>query len=479
MSTQRNIIPIHTGLNKSVEEVGLDGHSAALYDCVIDVIGDHAVVNRRPGLKEFWDSGEAAGIDGMFWWEEQGKMIVQCNGKSFTIDDSVGNSTTLSGTVFTAGKRVTYADFGTAVYGADQGTINKITTAAATAHTDGDAPATCSHVAFLDQYLLANLIGTGQCHRSDVGDPDAFSSNWFTAESKYDDLAAMIVENLEVYLVGKKTIEVWEDTGADSPFARVPGGYIPSGTHAPYSVIWCPAPINSLVLVDQNKSLVALNGRVTQDLSDALNRYLQKDDTILSDAAGDFIKTLGHAFYVLHLPTQDETPVLDFKNMLWSHWAYYNSTSGDYERWRGNVHAYAPAWGKALVGDRANGKVYELDPETYQDNGDAIRMLCRTGHLDRGDFGITKFCNSVHFRAKKTAPGGGSSIELVYRYRDNGETSWSNERTVELAAAAGETDYIARVNRLGRYKTRQWEIYCTENAPVALLPPIEHYEVAY
>jgi len=88
MARQRNIIPIHLGLNKSVEEVGLSNSSAALYDCVIDVEGDNAVVNRRPCLKTFVDTGENASVDGIFWWEEQQKMVVICNGKTITIDDA-------------------------------------------------------------------------------------------------------------------------------------------------------------------------------------------------------------------------------------------------------------------------------------------------------------------------------------------------------------------------------------------------------
>jgi hypothetical protein len=479
MARQRNIIPIHLGLNKDVEEVGLEGSAAALYDCVIDVTGDSAVVNRRPGLKAFTDTGESAAIDGMFWWQAQGKMVAICNGKGFTIDDSSGTLTTLTGTYFTAGKRVTFADFATAIYGADQGVINKITTTTVSEMADADAPQTASHVAFLDQYLLANELLTKKCHRSDVGAPDTWNSNWFSAEAQNDYLRAVGVENLEIYLLGDRTLEVWYDTGASSPMARLEGGYIASGTVAPYTFKYCGPPVNSWVWLDHNKSLVMLNGRTTQELSTALSRYLQQDGLLTSDAAGDYLKSMGHSFYALHLPTQDETPVYDFKNGLWQNWGYWNTGTGEYNRWRGNCVAYANDWGKVLVGDRANGKIYTLETTTYQDNGDTMRLGIRTGHMDRGDFGAIKRTNYVDFRAKKTAPGGGATIQMKFRYRDNGETTWSNERTVTLSTASGETDYIARVRRLGKYKTRQWDFYVTDNAPVALKPPIEDYDLTY
>ena len=476
---KRDLIPIHLGLNKNVEEVGLSQSSAALYDCVIDIIGDNAVVNRRPGLKAFADTGESAAIDGMLWWQAQGIMLVACNGKIFKITAADGTISQLTGAFFTAGNRVVMDDFGTAIYGADGGVIKKIDTTDVIEMADADAPATVSHVAFLDQYLLANLTGTRQCHRSDVGAPDDWTSNYFSAEAKNDFLKAIGVENLELYLLGDKTLEVWEDTGASSPFARIAGGYIPSGTIAPYTFKFCADPVNTWVWLDHTKSLVALVGRSTKSLSDALNRYLQQDGYILSDAAGDFIKAMGHAFYALHLPTQNETPVFDFTNGLWANWGYWYAAGAAYQRWRGNCHALAPDWGKILIGDRANGKIYSLDTATYQDDSDAIRTLIRTGHLDRGDFGATKRCNAVQFRAKKTAPGGSTTITLVFKYRDNGETTWSNEHTVTLSTASGATDYLATVRRLGRYKTRQWEIYCTDNAPVAILPPIEDYDLTY
>lgn len=480
MPRQRKIIPIHLGLNKAADESAMQGSAAALHNCYLDIVGNSVVLNRRPGLKEFVDTGNAgSAIDGLFWWEDQRKMVVNVNGNVLTIDDATGNTTLLSGTHFTGGKRVTYADFKTAIHAADLGVIKSISPTAVTEMSDGDASQDVSHVAFLDTYLLANEIASGKCHFSDVGAPTSWSSNWITAESKYDKLQAIKVENLELYLFGSKTVEVWEDTGASDPFSRIPGGYIPNGTPSPYSVIYCGPPVNKFCFVDKNGGVVALSGRTTTDLSLALNRYLQKNGTVLANAAADFIKTQGHSYYVLHLPDQKETPVYDFTNGVFSHWSYWNTRTADFERWRGNCVAYAPEWGKVLVGDRGNGKVYELDERTYQDNGDSIRTLFRTDHMDREDVGAIKRTNFVDFRAKKPFPGGSGSIKLMIRHSDDGGTSWSTERTVTLTDQSGKNDYRARITRLGRYRVRQWEIYHTNNEPVSIFPPFEDYEITY
>jgi hypothetical protein len=276
-------------------------------------------------------------------------------------------------------------------------------------------------------------------------------------------------------MLGDRTLEVWYNDGS-TPFVRLPQGYVQSGTVAPYSFVYCGSPINTLAWLDQNRTVVMLRGRQTMPLPIAMNRYIQTSYSTVTDASGQFIYANGHPFYVLNFPTEGETLVHDFLNEQWMQWAYWDSGEGAHKQWRGNCSCLASGWGKILVGDRSNGKIYELDASTYQDDSDTIRTLIRTGHIDRGDHGVWKKCKRVHFRAKKTAPGGGTTITMIVKYRDNGETSWSNEKTVTLSTQAGETDYIATLFPLGRYKTRQWEIYCTDNAPVAIAPPIEDFD---
>lgn len=474
----RQIIPIHTGMMSAIDEVGLNQHAAKLHDCYVDVVGEQIVVNRRPGLKLFCDLGTDAAVDGLFWWEQLGQAVAVSNGASYRITDTSGSVASILGSFFTAGNRVTFADYGTRFFTADGGNINTINsdpTYGIIEMADVDAPTTVTHVATLDQYLLANETDTKKCWRSKVGQPLVWEGNYFSKEAQNDYIQAIAVENLELYLVGSKSLEVWYDDGV-TPFSRLPQGYIQSGTVAPYSFTYCGSPINTFVWLDQWRTVVQLAGRQTQPLPIGMNRYIQNNYTSITDAAGIFCYTNGHPFYILNFPTESETLVHDFVNGEWGVWSYWNSVASEHQMWRGNCGCLAPAWGKYLVGDRANGKIYELDSGTYQDDSGELRSLIRTGHLDRGDHGVWKRCNRVDFRCKKTAPGGGTTITLVVKYRDNGETTWSNEKTITLSAQSGETDYIASIRPVGRYKTRQWEIYCSDNAPVALCPPIEDFD---
>ena len=110
-----------------------------------------------------------------------------------------------------------------AVYHAMAHPGDVVMSAAKTARTQG----TVTHVAFLDRYLLANEVGTYRCHYSDVNAPDTWSAYWVSKEAQFDLLKAVVVANLELYLIGERTMEVWltsrwAPTEASTP--RAPSG---------------------------------------------------------------------------------------------------------------------------------------------------------------------------------------------------------------------------------------------------------------
>jgi hypothetical protein len=63
---------------------------------------------------------------------------------------------------------------------------------------------------------------------------------------------------------------------------------------------------------------------------------------------------------------------------MWHKWLYLDNL-GQYERHRGQCCAVFQ--GMVLVGDYANGSIYELDPDNFTDNGQNIRRLRRALHL--------------------------------------------------------------------------------------------------
>ena len=111
-------LPIAETIVKAVDEIGLVTHGAEMRDGYVDELGN---INRRPGLTEFCDFGEVAAVDGLFWWEAQNWVIGVCNGKTFKITDNAGTEAEIThdDTAWVTGTRATFADYKTAIYGAN------------------------------------------------------------------------------------------------------------------------------------------------------------------------------------------------------------------------------------------------------------------------------------------------------------------------------------------------------------------------
>jgi hypothetical protein len=466
-------LPINVGLNKAVEEVGLISHNAAMQDCYVDEVGG---VNRRYGLTELCDLGTSAGVDGLFWWEAQDMVLAISNGDAFKITAADGTKAalTMTGTDLATNVRVTWADFGTAIYAANGGKIKKISTTALTDMADADAPTAVTHVAFLDKYLLSLETNTRKIWYSAVGDPDTHEGEYFSKDAQFDNVKAMAVANLEAYLLGERTMEVWHNDGT-TPFSRLGQGFVQSGNVAPYSFAYCDA-VSSFVWLDHERKVVYLNGRTPTALSATINKYIQGFTTV-SDAQGDYMVLAGRPYYMLTFKTEDKTLVWDFVSQQWYEWGYWNSGTASYERWRGNCFCLAPAWNLSLVGDKSNGKIYKILSTAFSDAGDTIRMLDRTGHIDWGYPTKRKKCVELALRIKRTQVAGGvGDVNLTVQYRDNGETTWKTERTITISTTSSDTEYRASLYQLGSYFSRQWQfIYTNQNVACALIQAQEKF----
>ena len=464
-------LPINWGLNKAVDEVGLQSYGAALQDCVIDEQGN---VHRRPGLTLFCDLGTAVKIDGLFWWDEQTWAIAISNGSTFKITATNGTNTDITGDLFEIGTRVSFANFGSAVYAANGGRIITIPTAGNTAFVaDIDAPITVTHTAVLDKYLIANETGSEKFHYSVVNDPTNWAGEFASSETKPDQLTALLVANMELHLLGKRTLEGWRDDGS-TPFVRELQGFVESGTLAPYSFEFGNG---ALYWLDQERNVVRLAGdsRTPQVMSITLNKYIQGFSTV-SDASGDYIVVGGRPYYVLNFPTEEKTLVWDIINQIWYEWGYWDSVNAVYENWLANCYCLCTTWNIALVGDKVSGKIYKLDPEVYDDNGNTLRTLIRTIHINHNTEGVAKRSKSLTFRAKRTNVVSEASVtNMTVRWRDNGSSTWNNERTVTLAQV-GDTEFRGQLRRLGMYYSRQYEFVLSDDTPLCLVSVEENFE---
>ena len=460
-------IPINLGPNKDIEEIGLSTHGAAAVDVYFDSNGN---VARRPGLVELADTTVAYGVDGLYWWDRQEKVIVVTGGRIFEITASNGTFAEIDGDNFETGAPVYWADFGTALYGANGGRIVKIPSSGDAAYiADASAPTTVSHLASLDGYLIALETGSERAHFS-TADPDVWDGEWVSAVSQPDLLKALGVGTDILELLGTSVLEGWRNDGS-TPFVKESQYTVNRGIAAANSFVFLE---DTWYWLDDERKVIRLNGRQPEVLSLTMNKYIQ-DFSAVSDAIGGRTNFNGRPQYILSFPTEGKTLALDIYNKIWSELGKWNSTTSSYDQFKGQSFTQATKWNLTLVGDRTTGKVYKFDSTDYEDDGATMRSMVRTPHVHWEHPELWKRSARLDFYLKKASVADAAdSAELLIKWRDQGETTWKTQRTVSLGRV-GKTDFHGAIPGMGQYKTRQYEISLTDDSPLVIAKVMETF----
>ena len=234
-------------------------------------------------------------------------------------------------------------------------------------------------VDIVDNYFVYNDPSTQQWAASNTLSPITPALSFSSKDGSPDNLVSLIVDHREVYLLGENSSEVWVDVGAfPFPFQRVPGTNTQHGIVAKFSVARLG---NSFAYVSRNirgqAQIMMMQGYIPTRISThAVENTLvnQKVD----DAIAWTYQLEGHEVYVVSFPSLDLTWAYDVSTQMWHKWLWVDSNNV-YHRHRGNCLALFQ--GMVLVGDWQNGKIYELDPNNYTDDGDTIRRVRRCPHL--------------------------------------------------------------------------------------------------
>lgn len=448
---------------------------ARLMDGFINEFGH---IEKRPGLSLFKDMGVTTNIDGMYWWDKKGVAIVVLNGRiyRFTASDGTFSDVTGTDTLETSG-RVSFAEgqdgsSNDLLAMANGGKIITYDNDVAPAYmADAQAPQTVSHLAAVDNYLVALTKDSAVFNWSTAGNILAWAAlDIATAEFKRDFAVGIYSAFKELVIVGKESIESWI-TDADSGFVPMRTATMEIGCIAADSFI---EKDGLFMWLDNNRRVVKVTGRTPVPVSGPFDKEL-RDITSITDARAMFIDIGTRAFYVINFPTDDKTYAYDLSTGKWAEWGTWSITTGAYTEFPCNEYCYSKTWNLHLLGDVSTGKIYKMDAAAYQDNGVVVRTLLRTGHVTHGT-GNKKRSSGLRFRVKRGA-GGTSDNEPMFklRYRSDNK-GWSNWKQLSLGKM-GKTGFYIKTKRLGTYKSRQYEITHSENTPFNLISIEENIEV--
>lgn len=411
---------------------------------------DPTVLYGTPGIKAFAASvgdGPIRGVDVM------ADVLYTVSANTVFSIDSAGTATSL-GTINTSVGPVgmTHNQATTPELIIVDGTDGWIytTTGGLVRITDGDFFA-ADVVDFQDQYFVLNRSGTGQFFLSNLNAGTVYTATDIaTAEGDPDDLISLISNHRELWLFGAKTTEVWYNSGAsDFPFNRFEGAFIERGCAAAFSIA---EDDNTIFWLGEDRIVYRATGYTPQRISQhGIEEAFRGYETI-SDAEAFIYTMAGHKFYVLTFPAEKATWVYDITTGLW-----HERESFGKGRWR--VSVYVEAYGKQLVGDFEDGKIGELDLDTYQEYGVTMQGTA-TGppaYADRRRVFHHRFELDIEAGTGLTS-GQGSDPQVWLDWSDDGGHTFSARKPFRSMGKIGAYRQRLRWLRLGHARQRVYRL---------------------
>lgn len=311
-------------------------------------------------------------------------------------------------------------------------------------------------VEYVNTYFVFVEPTTGKIY-STLSNGIDFDPLWFAFKSGYADPAQVpLVLKRTVFLLGTQKTEIWVniDAGAQLPFQPQPGTYIEHGVASAYSVakigemgFWLSQDPQGqgIVLQAQNYEVTRIS---THAIENAISRYPS-----IADARGMTYQFRGHMFYVLTFPSGNATWVYDVASGFWHQWMWQDADGGEN---RCRASAIAAAYGKIFAGDHTTGQLYELDFNSYTDNGSPIRRIRSFPHMvpTGGRINYTAFLADMEVGAE--VPGGGTA-SVFLRWSDTRGLTWGFP--VEQLLTVTGAGYVAPLwRRLGYARDRVFEL---------------------
>ena len=304
-----------------------------------------------------------------------------------------------------------------------------------------------SSLTYQDGYFIVTEEKSGRFYISSPYDPTTWDSlDYATAEGNSDDLVCVFSHNRDLWLLGKYSTEIWYNSGAaEFPFERNPAGAIGIGCASPRSVA---ASAFHVFWLDNEFRVRQGTGVESQVISTRQIDYQIGQESGHSQAVGFFYVQEGHEFYQLTIG--NSTWCYDTTTGFWHKRA--SGTSDD----RHPAQCYALFNDKHLVGHFDNGKILELDLDTYTNDGEMIRAIRTAQAVVNDRKTVFHHRLEIEFEAG-VGNAAETDPEAILDWSDDGGHTWSNEHTTPIGAS-GQYKTRAVWRRLGPSRDRAYRV---------------------
>jgi hypothetical protein len=324
-----------------------------------------------------------------------------------------------------------------------------------------------------DGYFIVTFKNTNKFQMSAILDGNSWPGLQVNEVSVFpENITSIIVNHRELWVMGSRHMQPYQNTGSDNIFDVIPGTLIEKGNLGTFG----PCKLdNSVFWIDEDerggRSAWRAQGYTPQRVSTFavetdLATYTHANISAMTSYA---YQDAGHLFWVLYIPGSSWSWVYDVSEQLWHKRASWNpetSTWGPHNSWN---HAYA--FGLHLVGSWASGNLYEMSMNYLDDAGSIIRRQRRAPTVSDEMEWIYHAELTVDFETglgpqPPFTDGGGNPRppQAMLRWSDNRGKTWSNEQVVGCGFAG---EYNTRVvwRRLGRSRYRVYELTVSDPIP--------------
>lgn len=448
--------------------VGLHGKSVdvtanklknAYYEFQKEPDGTRVAIYGTPGLSLFLDRGDTP-WRGLLSFPSNDLLYGVHRGTFWEINNA--GVLVSRGTIGSTTGRVDITNDGTRIIVVDGQEIYYYSTAAPAtpiaAVADADRPASPNTCCFQGGRILTDENGTGQFKGGGIYAPTAWNGlDLATAESNPDPIVRIVNYRGVLVLFGSHSAEFWQNVGGVGfPYARLLGADLEFGLAARWSVARF---MNTHAFLSQNRegqvTIAMLNGYNAERISSQELDYTINNYATVLDATAIGYMLGGHPMYQINFPSAGKSWLYDGSTQYWSELGY--GYSG-----RHRAELAVDFINRVVIADYENGKLYNLDPDITNDNGEPIYMVLRGRHLKSRKKRMR--INSIQLGIESgvgNATGQGTDPVAALRLSKDGGHSYGTERYAPMGEV-GEYRKRCLWRRLGSARDVVPEITITD-----------------
>ncbi len=334
-------------------------------------------------------------------------------------------------------------------------------------------------VCFKDGFFIFTATDSDIFFNSQLNDPLNYDPLDFgTAELAPDGIVGCHVNHDEVYILGERTTEVFQNVGgAGFPFQRIPGASFEKGAHSKYGTIQWEGFFYFIGGGSNEKTAIWIAGGTAQPQrisTDAIDHEIQlfaRDE--IANAFSftytvDGASFVGFTFRSVNIPSRtflyNVTAGRQSRRPIW----FEQQTGVTDNAWR--IQSVVNVFSKLLVSDITDGRIGFLDQNLFTEYGAVIRWEKVTGPF-AGD-GSSLFLSELELTAdsgRGTIGGQGIDPVVTMEFSDDGGRvfSFGTERPLGKIGEFFRRTIWRRVGRIPAH--RVFRFWGTDPTPVTLI----------